>query len=405
MLNFLKKSYMQRAIYEEAQGNYTRAAALYSKVEEFEKVGEMHEFIGDLADTFPEKIRAYQQALRWYKQPEHLEALARKLAETMEADIRADAHVSAIESRRLPTLAEYYALAKQWKKAAEIYEELGLYEKATEMYVQGGEVEQVEQIAARTDDRFQRTSSAQQLYDEAESAYRCGQRDKAYVLLKQCVTLDPNAIKAKNLFDKLSQALQPTGRLRVYISGEEQEYLLFGKPIITLGRKEDNDIVLDQHDVSRSHARIGFQGQNCLLEDLQSSNGTRLNGLRIQKSAVIHNQDVVGVGLHQRFNAALSQHQNGIALLLQGAANAPCYLLFAGELQVGFGAECALRLPQLPLAISGCLFKVTYQPPYWYWRTHPQLTQIELNGIPAAQYVVITPGDTLRFAAATLLFE
>lgn len=405
MLNFFKKSYMQRAVYEEAQGNYTRAAAWYSKADEPEKVGEMHEFIGDLADTFPEKIRAYQQALRWYRQPEHIEPLARKLAETMETDIRADAQVSAIESRRLPTLAEYYALAKQWKKAAEIYEESGLYEKATEMYVQGGEVEQVEQIAARTDDRFQRTSSAQQLYDEAESAYRCGQRDKAYALLKQCVTLDPNALKAKNLFDKLSQALQPTGRLRVYISGEEQEYVLFGKPIITLGRREDNDIVLDQHDVSRCHARIGFQGQNCLIEDLQSSNGTRMNGLRIQKSAVIHHQDVIGVGLHRRFNTALSQHQNGIALLLQGAENAPRYLLFTGELQVGFSAECALRLPQLPLAISGCLFKVTYQPPYWYWHIHPQLTQIELNGIAVAQYVVIMPGDTLRFAAATLLFE
>jgi hypothetical protein len=116
MMNFLKKSYRQRAI-QEGKGNYTQAAAFYSKAEEFEKVGEMHELLGDFADTFPAKIRAYQQALRWYRQPDHQEPLAYKLAEIMEADIRADATVSAIESRRLPMVAEYYALAKKWKKA------------------------------------------------------------------------------------------------------------------------------------------------------------------------------------------------------------------------------------------------------------------------------------------------
>ncbi|MDY0091309.1 MAG: FHA domain-containing protein [Candidatus Vecturithrix sp.] len=405
MMNFLKKSYRQRAIQEEAKGNYTQAAAFYSKAEEFEKVGEMHELLGDFADTFPAKIRAYQQALRWYRQPDHQEPLAYKLAEIMEADIRADATVSAIESRRLPMVAEYYALAKKWKKAGNLYEELGMYEKATEMYIQGGEVEHVEQISVRKDDRFQRTYSAQQLYDEAETAYRCGQRDKAYHLLKQGITFDPNATNARNLFDKLVRAFQPTDRLRVYLFGEEQEYVLFGKPIITLGRKEDNDIVLDQHDVSRYHARIGLQGQNCVLEDLQSSNGTRMNGLRIQKNVSIHHQDVIGLGLHRRFNASVFQYQSGTALLLQETQSTMHHLLFAGELQVGFGSACALRLPQLPRALSECLFKVKYQQPYWYWRIHPQLSQVELNGVPVTEYVVIVPGDALRFAATTLLFE
>lgn len=404
-MNFLKKSYIQKAIREEAKGNYKQAAAFYSKAEEFEKVGEMHELLGDLANTFSSKIREYRQALRWYQQPEHLTPLARKLAETMETEIRADEKISPIESRRLPAVAEYYALAKQWKKAGELYEEMGLFEKATEMYIQGGEVEQVEQISARKEDRFHRTYSAQQLYDEAEAAYRCGQRDKAYHLLKQCLLLDPNYIQAKGLFEKLTRAFRTGGTRRVYISGEEQEYVLLAKQVIALGRQEDNDLVLNQHDVSRHHARIGFQGERCLLEDLQSSNGTRINGLRIQKTASIHDQDVIGIGLNLQFETRFYQYQSGIALTLHPTDSAEHYLLFQEELLVGYTEDCAFRLPQLPLGVSGCVFKVKYQHPHWFWYIHPQLKDVELNGNPVEQYVVVIAGDTLRFAATTMVFE
>lgn len=404
-MNFLKKSSIQKAIREEAKGNYKQAAAFYSKAEEFEKVGEMHELLGDLANTFSSKIREYRQALRWYTQPEHLEPLARKLAETMETEIRADEKVSPIESRRLPAVAEYYALAKQWKKAGELYEEMGMFEKATEMYIQGGEVEQVEQISVRKEDRFHRSYSAQQLYDEAETAYHCGQRDKAHHLLKQCLALDPKFGKARGLFDKLTRAFQAAGRRRVYISGEEQEYVLFAKQVMTLGRQEDNDIVLNQHDVSRHHARIGFQGQRCLIEDLRSSNGTRINGLRLQKTASIHSQDMIGLGLNLQFETRVYQPQTGTALTLHAPGTSRHYLMFQEELLVGNTEDCAFRLPQLALAISGCVFKVKYQQPYWYWSLHPQLQNVELNGSPVEHYVVVIAGDTLRFAATTLLFE
>jgi hypothetical protein len=280
-----------------------------------------------------------------------------------------------------------------------------MFDKATEMYIQGGEVEQVEQISTRKEHRFQRTYSAQQLYDDAETAYHGGQRDKAHHLLKQCLALDPDLVKARSLFDKLTRAFQAGAKRRIYISGEEQEYLLFAKQAITLGRQEDNDIVLNQHDVSRHHARLGFQGERCLVEDLGSSNGTRLNGLRIQKTASIHSQDALGFGLNLLFEAKLYQHQEGIALTLQAPGTSRHYLVFHEELRVGYSEDCAFRLPQLPLALSGCLFKVKYQPPYWYWTIHPQLKHVELNGSPVEHSIVVIAGDALRFAATTMLFE
>jgi tetratricopeptide (TPR) repeat protein len=407
-MKFLKKSYIQRAIAEEAKGNYKQAAAFYSKAGEFEKVGEMYELIGDMTRAFPPKIRAYQQAIRWYKLPEQLEPLAEKLARTMEAEIREDAKLSPVELQRLPKVAEYYALAKQWEKAGRIYEEVGMYENATEMYIQGGAIEQVEQIANRKEERNHRVFTAQQYYEEGLAYSKAGQRDKAYQAMEQCLNLDEQHPDARSLFQTLSQALQPTDVRRVHIPTEETEYILFGKPIVTIGRKKDNDIVLTQTDVSRYHARIGFNNQAVIVEDLNSSNGTRLNGLRIQKTAAIHHRDVIGIGLGVRFEICIQQHPTGISAIFrpldhQGLQKR--YILFSGELLIGSESECELLVQHLTPSSLPYLFKIRYQQPYWYLYIHPYATNVELNGNFVSNYVVITAGDTITFSGLTLLFD
>ena len=46
------------------------------------------------------------------------------------------------------------------------------------------------------------------------------------------------------------------------------------KPITTIGRSPDNDIVLDDASVSRHHARVVRTAEGFHLEDLNSFNGT-----------------------------------------------------------------------------------------------------------------------------------
>jgi hypothetical protein len=53
------------------------------------------------------------------------------------------------------------------------------------------------------------------------------------------------------------------------------------KDAMTVGRAEDNDIVVDDAEISRHHARLTRQGDNWLLEDLGSRNGTFVSGQRI----------------------------------------------------------------------------------------------------------------------------
>jgi hypothetical protein len=408
-MKFFKKSYIQQAIAEEAKGNYRQAAALYSKAEEFEKVGEMYELLGDMARSFPQKIKAYQQAIHWYKLPEHLEPAAEKLAKTMEVEIRADAKVSPAELHRLSKVAEYYALAKQWERAGKIYEEVGMYEKATEMYIQGGAVERVEQIASRKGEHDRRVSAAQQHYEECLFYNKTGQRDKAHQAIRRCLTLDAKHIEAQSLLKNLDLILRPTDTQRVRIPIEESEYILFGKSVLTMGRKEDNDIVLSQTDVSRYHARIGLDNQNFIVEDLRSSNGTRLNGLRIQKKVAIHSRDVIEIGHSTQFEVHIQQHPSGASAVIrpsekQGGVQKQ-YILFSGEILIGSEEKCEIFLQYFTSASFPYLCKIQYQQPYWYLYIHPHISDVELNGTPVTEYVVIAAGDSMAIEGLILLFE
>ncbi len=67
------------------------------------------------------------------------------------------------------------------------------------------------------------------------------------------------------------------------------------KPVTTIGRWEDNDIVVDDRWVSRHHARIRRGEDDYIVEDLSSKNGTFLNGRRITGPAALSDGDQVQV--------------------------------------------------------------------------------------------------------------
>jgi HD-GYP domain-containing protein (c-di-GMP phosphodiesterase class II) len=64
---------------------------------------------------------------------------------------------------------------------------------------------------------------------------------------------------------------------------------------VSIGRDERNDIVLKDEECSRFHIRIKKRGRLYILEDLESKNGTHLNGDRVV-NAVIHSEDRILIG-------------------------------------------------------------------------------------------------------------
>jgi hypothetical protein len=63
----------------------------------------------------------------------------------------------------------------------------------------------------------------------------------------------------------------------------------------TLGRRSLNDLVLDSRSVSGEHAVLVRSARGCLVEDLNSTNGVFVNGVRVQKMA-LKNGDILDIG-------------------------------------------------------------------------------------------------------------
>jgi SARP family transcriptional regulator, regulator of embCAB operon len=80
-------------------------------------------------------------------------------------------------------------------------------------------------------------------------------------------------------------------------ANDGQRYRLEGSTRI--GRRTDNDIVLDDDDVSRYHAVVIDTGSSFVVSDLRSTNGVHVRGRRIRSSATLADGDHIRIGRHE----------------------------------------------------------------------------------------------------------
>jgi DNA-binding response OmpR family regulator len=75
---------------------------------------------------------------------------------------------------------------------------------------------------------------------------------------------------------------QKEAALLLWMEGEEiKGRWTLAKPVISIGRWEDNDVVVDDRWVSRHHAQVRREEGGYVIRDLDSKNGTFVNGQRI----------------------------------------------------------------------------------------------------------------------------
>ncbi len=78
--------------------------------------------------------------------------------------------------------------------------------------------------------------------------------------------------------------------------GGQQSTFEFNKPEITIGRMKGNDIVLPKGNVSKRHTRIFAQEGSFKIIDLDSTNGTYVNGRKITGEQPISDNDKIYIG-------------------------------------------------------------------------------------------------------------
>lgn len=81
-------------------------------------------------------------------------------------------------------------------------------------------------------------------------------------------------------------------RLRFTSGAQNGTEFIVRKPVTTVGRALDNDIVIESGDISRHHARLELADDQIRIVDLNSTNGTRVNGKTIRSQAIRSGDEV-----------------------------------------------------------------------------------------------------------------
>jgi pSer/pThr/pTyr-binding forkhead associated (FHA) protein len=77
----------------------------------------------------------------------------------------------------------------------------------------------------------------------------------------------------------------------------------FAERSLTIGRAPDNMIVIDDPSVSSQHAQMELVGETYRLKDLESTNGTKVNGVPITET-LLHFEDRIRFGaIEARYDA------------------------------------------------------------------------------------------------------
>ncbi len=107
---------------------------------------------------------------------------------------------------------------------------------------------------------------------------------------------DATALVSGELIEAVDRAA-PVGLPRLVCVGSSlagTEYEVNTSPC-TIGRTEDNDLIIDHRSISRNHARLEADGANWTIVDLDSANGLKVNGEEY-KQASLHKGDIVELG-------------------------------------------------------------------------------------------------------------
>src|SRR5438132_5463627 len=84
------------------------------------------------------------------------------------------------------------------------------------------------------------------------------------------------------------------------IALSEGPSILLDKPILLVGRHAECDIQLDSRKISRRHCCVAQVADYLVVRDLGSTNGIRINGVRVHEGRLNHDDELTIGGLRYR---------------------------------------------------------------------------------------------------------
>lgn len=211
------------------------------------------------------------------------------------------------------------------------------------------------------------------------------------------------------------------GKLVVSLDGVVIKEVQITKDKTTLGRRPYNDIVIDNLAVSGEHAVLQMVGADVFIEDLNSTNGTYINGKAVKKQ-LLADGDTVEIGKYKiKFQLGDSTDYERTMILkpgntqpalgtpssfggLQGAMPGPASIkVLTGA---AAGREVLLTKVVTTLGKPGVQVASITKRPTGYVFAHVEgAARPTVNGIPlTGESILLRSGDLIELAGTQMQF-
>ncbi|MES2480410.1 MAG: FHA domain-containing protein [Pseudomonadota bacterium] len=203
-------------------------------------------------------------------------------------------------------------------------------------------------------------------------------------------------------------------KLIMSIDGVVIKEVQLTKDRTTLGRRPYNDIVIDNLAVSGEHAVLEMKGAEVELEDLNSTNGTYLNGKAVKRQALQHNDSIeIGKYKIKYFSENAVSGFDKTQLIRPGAAGlaAAAAAEHKGVIKVLNGAAAGREVPLVKVVTTigkpGVAVAAITRRPQGYVVSHVDgSARATLNGSPVGSDAVpLKSGDLIELAGIQMQFS
>jgi hypothetical protein len=149
-------------------------------------------------------------------------------------------------------------------------------------------------VALSPSDAEQFESFSEALVRELSEAVREHARDEGYHFMGPVqVELVPDASLGKGEFLVAGRMVSgPGGHAAGSLHLPDGTRVAIGDEPVTIGRQAECEVVLEDTNVSRRHAEVRRQGDEYLLVDLGSTNGSKVNGTRVKQQALSDGDEI-----------------------------------------------------------------------------------------------------------------
>ena len=200
-------------------------------------------------------------------------------------------------------------------------------------------------------------------------------------------------------------------KMIVSIDGVVIKEVQLTKDRTTLGRRPYNDIVIDNLAVSGEHAVMQMSGADVFLEDLNSTNGTYVNGKAIKKQQ-LQNGDTVEIGKYKiKFaHDGASDNYERTTVINSGAVEGEADTAGSAAIKVMSGAATGREVPLVKVVTTigkpgVAVAAITRRPHGYVVALVEGAVKPTVNGTPmGTEAINLKNGDMLELAGTQMQF-